>query len=362
MEIGSDWALTLDANIFDLDQRRGVTLEESADRSILLADSGRSAIRVAVRALGLMAGDTILVPAYVCESVLAAFELEGIQIVFYSVGPRLQVSLEAISDISINAQAILVIDFFGFTSELRTSLNELSAKGLKIIYDISHSLIEVITKPIGYVDVYIASLRKLLPIPDGGLVWLRKEYDRRPDLPNEVCNHAEMRVAAMILKAIWLQQQHEEKPRFREMFLEAEALLDNCTCITHASHVTETLLPLLDFGYLFNRRRDNYSTLVAFSSDWPGDVRPVYGSLQPDECPLGFPIITPNRDELRNFLIQHRVFPPIHWVLDENVFCEFPTSLKMSREILTIPCDHRYGIDEMMYVDHVIKEWGRNGF
>ena len=44
-------------------------------------------------------------------------------------------------------------------------------RGLSVIYDVSHSLFYRLKQPSDLVTAYVGSLRKLLPLPDGGIVF-----------------------------------------------------------------------------------------------------------------------------------------------------------------------------------------------
>lgn len=358
-EIGSDWAMVLDPDVVNLTSHTCRRFSIPTEFSAVFTDSGRTALRVAIRSLGLGQGDAVLLPAYLCWTVVEAFTREGVRPIFYSVGEGFRTSLNDILERGRHAKAVLVVDFFGFHSDLRRHLSDLRAEGLQIIYDVSHSLIEALTNPLGHVDAYVASLRKVLPVPDGGVTLLRDaDEGLRLAWPTEPSAHAWTRIAAMILKEAWFRQPSTMKPGFREMALEAEALLDKSSTIGGLSPVTRTLLPLFDLDYLAARRRENYAMLAEFSRDWPSGISCPFGLPDDSECPLGFPILTKRRNVLRKFLIAHRVFPPVHWVLDRQLFRDFPVSLYISERILTIPCDHRYASSDMKFIDQVVSKWG----
>ncbi|HQE49716.1 MAG TPA: DegT/DnrJ/EryC1/StrS family aminotransferase [Fervidobacterium sp.] len=358
VEIGSDWAITFDPHVINLENTGSHRFAIPSDYFTVLTDSGRSAMRLALKCLGLVSGDSMLVPAYVCESMLSPLNLEGIRPIFYPVGSQFDVSLENIVERKDDAKAILVVDFFGFSSSLREDLSELSSEGLMIIYDMSHSLINTLDNPNAAVDAYVGSLRKILPVPDGGIVLLRQTSSNSNFVsPKGIADHSVLRVAAMILKEAWLKQPFAERPNFRELFLKSEDMLDRSVVVAGPNPVTEVLLPLLDLDYLVSARQANYADLLSYSENWGSDIRPVFGLPGKNECPLGFPIRCSRRDELREFLIAKKIYPPVHWILDKTLFSDFPTSLSMSEEILTIPCDHRYGATEMEYIDQVVSEW-----
>lgn len=81
------------------------------------------------------------------------------------------------------------------------------------------------------------------------------------------------------------------------------------------------------------------------------EIKPIFKKLPLGVCPLGFPIIVENRNELKNKLIENMIYPPIHWELPDAINRRhFPLSWYISEHILTIPIDQRYTEKEMEYI------------
>lgn len=62
----------------------------------------------------------------------------------------------------------------------------------------------------------------------------------------------------MILKEAWLRDSREPKPPFRELFIQAESLLDESDEIGLLSDVSRVMLSLIDFDFILQRRRRNF--------------------------------------------------------------------------------------------------------
>jgi hypothetical protein len=353
--IGSDYHLDLSKG-FNA-QAANASLHLPPDRTTVFTDSGRSAIRLTLRTLGLGPGNAVLVPSYICGSVLGALAMEGVRPVLYGVDAHLDVMVDQLLHGDHCAQAILLVDYFGFTSNVDPYVGQLADQGLRIIYDCSHSLLGM-PRASPLVDAYVASLRKLLPLPDGGLMLLHSKHDKAcPSTPSQ-SRHASVRMAAMIWKGAWLQQVRWPQPPFRDLFLQAERMLDAERDINGMSSMSSMLFRMLDASYVIERRRASFLDLLTSSRGWPEGVVPLYDTLAAGVCPLGFPVIVDRRDDLRRFLIAHRIYPPVHWDLDPRVFGEFPKSLELSKHILTLPCDQRYGSPDMRILSDVIVQWG----
>lgn len=362
-EIGSDFSFGFGASVIITDTYQSALFGKDnvpTGYHAVLTDSGRSALRLALKQLPVEAGNSVLVPSYLCNSVAAALLREKITPIYYAVDTNLEASLDDIlMRKTNNTKMILIMDYFGCHSGLDEYVPVLVSEGLSVIYDVSHSLFYRLKQPSDLVTAYVGSLRKLLPLPDGGIVFSKAipkqncAYDLRSNL-----EHASVRTAAMIWKEAWLRDCHEPKPPFRELFIQAESLLDKADEIGLLCDVSRVMLNLLDFDSIIQRRRRNFLELAELSTDWPKGVRPLFASLRPEECPLGFPIIVEKRDDLKHFLIENRVYPPVHWPIDESTFKEFPESIWLSRHILTLPCDHRYDERHMQIINNLILKWG----
>ena len=67
-----------------------------------------------------------------------------------------------------------------------------------------------------------------------------------------------------------------------------------------------------------------------------------------------YPFMIPNATEVRDKLQKLKIYIPILW---PNVFKEVPENWiewRYAKNILPLPCDQRYGIEEMRYMCEVI--------
>jgi hypothetical protein len=109
------------------------------------------------------------------------------------------------------------------------------------------------------------------------------------------------------------------------------------------SHLTYSLLRhAFDFDGIAQIRRANYRYLA----ERLGDIA-IFPKLPDGVVPLGFPVRVPNRDDIRQKLFKSGIYPPVHWALGNAVPPEFADSHRLSKEIMTLVCDQRYGQEDM---------------
>ena len=114
------------------------------------------------------------------------------------------------------------------------------------------------------------------------------------------------------------------------------------------SRLTENLLRGIDYASVAKRRQENFEFLDA--ELWNINelkLKSVYGAFM-------YPLLIPNGIAVRKELQKEKIYIPTLWpnVLEE---CP-PDSLEhhYAADILPIPVDQRYGIDDMKYLVEVI--------
>ncbi len=142
---------------------------------------GRSALLHGMIKLGLKPGDAIAIPAYYCESALQWVVAYGFELIFIDVGDDLQMPLDAVKT-ALSTQkikAVLLTHFFGFVPTTRDDIISLcQTADVKVVEDCSHSFLSCLyTKNTKWeADAYIFSMRKTLPVADGGAFLLGKYH------------------------------------------------------------------------------------------------------------------------------------------------------------------------------------------
>lgn len=319
-------------------------LESPADRPMppeLLADkpmmlvSGRAALAVA---LARLERRRVWVPAFVCEAVLDGVG-HGSEVRFYGVGdlqtiPRL--------DDAGPEDAVIVVDYFGWPSPAGL-IRALRDAGAAVIEDASQAMLSA---GVGTeADHWIASPRKFLGVPDGGLLG-------PPPRNAPLTTAAPSDWWLQALDACVQRRAFDDGASGRGWFAtfrEAEA---SVPVAPHAmSELSRQILThAIDAGSIATRRRRNYERLFAELADLA-----LMGPLPDGVVPLGFPICVKDRDRVRETLFQDDVYAPIHWPVPDAVPPSFAAERRLAAGVMTIPCDQRYGDADMARVARLVR-------
>lgn len=327
-----------------------------------LTSSGRDSLSLIIKLLGLTPDDEVLLPSYLCPDILRPFREAGIATSFYRINRNLSIDFDDIERrITKKTKALLVIHYFGYPQPIKEIRRLADKHSLWWIEDSVQSFLSKYdAQPLGWFgDIGFTSYRKFLPILDGSLVLINnKELGDSPEWETNSLNYwlyLCLRYWGMRLKSLYLKTYLAPKPLFLWFFDQAERTLNRRPKPARMSALSKRLLNRFDFDDIISRRRRNFQYLL---NNWPSKtIQPLFQKLPADVCPLGFPVFANNRDYVKQQSIRRRIYPPIHWELPEEVDKdEFAVSWEISRHILTIPIDQRYGLDEMNYIIRQVKE------
>ena len=136
-----------------------------------MVTSGRIAIGLALREMGVGAGDTVLVPAYHSPSMIPPVHWLGAQVVFYRINPDTTADLNDIAaKLGPLVKAVMVTHFFGIPQDLRPLRALCDGHGLALLEDCAHCFFGRFGEtPVGSSGDYaIGSSMKFFPIYEGG--------------------------------------------------------------------------------------------------------------------------------------------------------------------------------------------------
>lgn len=288
----------------------------------------------------------VWVPSYLCHTILDAVSLHDVELRFFEIDDALRVaSRDWIEEIHENDLAIL-IDYFGFPLEEDVAASCRKA-GARVLEDASQALLKETPSPSA--DFIIYSPRKFIGVPDGGI--LNALGDNRLSVPA-----LETAPGKWWLKAVqscMVRRDFDKDGKDRSWFaLYQEANRKNPIGMYGMSDLAWSLLKHgFDYRRIAAARRENYRML----HDRLAHLA-IFPTLDPAVVPLGFPICLPERERIRNRLFQDKIFPPVHWEIAEFVPERFADSHRLSREIMTLPCDQRYNAADMERMASLILE------
>ncbi len=130
----------------------------------------RNGIFHGLRLMGVVPGDRVLVPSYICRAAVEPILSAGADIDYYAVKQDCRIAFDDILPrIRPTTKALLAVHYFGFPQEIEDVRALCVTQGLKLIEDCAHVLQgDIAGRPLGsFGDISVFSWRKFLPVYDG---------------------------------------------------------------------------------------------------------------------------------------------------------------------------------------------------
>ena len=133
---------------------------------------GRIALLSGMKSLGLIKGDKILLPAYICDSAIKPLRDYGYKLIFVDIDEYLNISLSSIKAVinEHDIKAVVIVNYFGFKAKISTIIKFCKSLNIMVIEDCSHSFLSHLLPSNSDIksDMELYSMRKTLPVSDGG--------------------------------------------------------------------------------------------------------------------------------------------------------------------------------------------------
>lgn len=301
----------------------------TGDMNVARLNNGRAAIWHAFRLTGAKA---IWIPYYQCESVREFLQRKNCTIKYYHQDKNFNpIDLNPNDD-----EAVLLVNYYGIMSRERMRI--LSVSCPHVIVDNCQAFF---CKPLtGALNVY--SARKFIGVADGAYVIGKNAHKNVDEYPQ--CYSSE--TAAFLLKRIeyGCEGKGYESRTINEERVDTEDIMK-------MSKLTRTMLDGTDYERIMQKRRRNFDiacNLFADINAW--DPTHFYDQ---ETVPMVYPLVVED-DNLLQKLLDAKHFQGHWWhyiteELPENTFEHW-----MSRYMIPITIDQRYGVEDLEYIRSII--------
>lgn len=331
----------------------GITLRPAGPRlaawlpgRTTLFGSGRAALWGLLSSLGIGAGDEVLLPAYLCESVVSPVVAVRARPTFYAVRRDGRPELAELNAVIRPAtRAVVLIHFLGFPGPVREVRQLCEARGIALIEDCAHGLFSRLGDRLlgSFGSAAIFSPWKSLPLPDGGLLQTNDARLRAPtpraraSAAATLARLAYRAVGALEASAGWSPRTWLLRRPWVRRDLHGRTS-GAAVRIRASSAVSARMLASTVPEQVVGHRRAHYAHLLDSVGrlSW---ARPLYEGLPEGVCPLGLGIVVENRDRWRDALLANGVNVRTYW---EHLPAEvdpdqFPEAAWLRDRILVLP-------------------------
>lgn len=304
-------------------------------------------------------------PAYFCNDALILLRKNNHQLYFYPVKKCLEPDWQVIEN-EINRlgcpDIFVLVHYFGFPNNLEQTEKFCKSHNIKLVEDAAHVLLP--TNNIGKEgNMAVFSPRKLLPIPEGGLLVFPKEIESNIKYSNNKNNNSEiswlLKRVAQYLMMFWNIPWH----RFQNFELNKK-VIGNMNIedvpITECGVFSRKIITVIEkeIHEIVNTRRNNYNLLAQHLTNIK-EIRLVYPILREDCCPYMLPLLVVNKDRdiILRKLLDKGVFAsswpdlPPEVIRDED---EHKISVWLQKHILLFPIHQSLTEKQILWMSQVV--------
>lgn len=301
----------------ELDSYKGSMPHENG----IKLNCGRCALEYIIKAYHIQ---KLYFPKLMCDSNDNVLQKSGVVVKYYSI----DIDFHPVLPEREKDEWLYLVNYYGqLSNEYIVSLGE------NIIVDNSQAFFQ---EPIQELET-IYSCRKYFGVADGAILFSKKTV--------EVLEQDESFHRMNYL----LGRYERTASEFYNEYLERENHFSDVT-IKRMSRLTENLLHGIDYEYVKKNRTDNFLFLYEELKE------KNQLTLSVPIGPFMYPFLIPNGSRLRKVLQKKKIYVPILWPSVFNVCKNEELEYYLTENILPLPIDQRYSIDDMKYMVEIIKK------
>lgn len=311
-------------------------------KSILFAD-GRQCIVALIRQYS---WKRIWMPDYFCYEVIDTIkEQTDVEVMFYKDSP---LNEGKVKDLPFkDGDALLRMNYFGMR-EFRSN----KSIPISVIEDHSHD-------PFGHWALYsdadwcISSIRKILPLPEGGMMWSPKGHLLSAGTTSSEENEhiAAIRWEGMEMKTQYLKGENVSKDEFRMRYVGTEEYFERAEPALIDNRSRKVVSEELDINLWQGAKRKNWQLLKSLINSSACQV------IEPENesCTMFSLVVLldtkDKQDAVRKRLIDASVYPAILWIVPDSASMD---SKDFSERMLSIHCDGRYTEEDIRQLAEIV--------
>lgn len=270
----------------------------------------------------------LYLPYFLCSSVADVCNKIGVRYEYYHISQSFEPLFE--QDLG-RDEWLYIVNFYGQLSN--DAIVVLKQKYDKIIVDNCQSFFQ---PPAEGVDT-LYTCRKYFGVPDGAFLYTDKKLERELFLDE---SYQRMR---------FLLGRYEcGANEFYADYVANNKLFAN-EPIKYMSKLTKNLMRGIDYKLVARKRQENFAFLDAALAGFNKlKLKIPYGAFM-------YPLWLDNGSQLRKSFCQNKIYIPTLW---PNIVNNLPhdwLEWELANNILPLPIDQRYGIDDMRYMLEVIR-------
>lgn len=320
-------------------------------------------LRSGREALGLIAESVcsdrkvILLPSYICSSMVRPFEERGWCVEYYELSENLFVEAEnLIPLIKRHTPDLLLIMSYFQAYNYGSLLNQIKKESplTKVIFDFTHCLLDFEAIRNTNIDYYIASLRKWFGVAGGAVLLSNERINKKAISAEDSSIYRELKEKALGAKYSYLSSgKGETKLSYKQDI----ATADQCLVYDEIHYISEAdkkRILSINAMQIKQRRSNNLKHLWQKIKDVRGIKCLIDVDGHDSNANFMLPLLVDNRPFVQKSLADQGIYAQVVWRVPDEAPCE--NSRNVYKHILCVPIDQRYNYWDMEYAASKIKK------
>jgi len=309
----------------------------------------------------------VWLPDYLCDEAVIPLRAEALRLYFYPITKDLSPDWERIHSDATSVgspDVFILVHYFGFRNCVAEAKAFCSTHQAELIEDCAHVLVPVNGCGEG---TAVFSPRKLLPVPEGGLLVTTDATKVSQPTENFGSNKAFIvkwvarRMAQRLLLTLSLSW-HKTRKGGIAARRDDQAAPPSERVTSLPDRFSARLLEVLarDLDSVIRKRRDNYLRLLQAIAGFE-EVTPLFPSLPDDVCPYAFPLVVPQGRDALDGQLQKCGVPSCDWpnlpaeVIDR--LGRHHTAIWLQEHILLLPVHQDLSDKQMEYMARQLRSF-----
>lgn len=194
-------------------------------------------------------------------------------------------------------------------------------------------------------DYIIASLRKWINVPDGGLLWTKRALKKVTF--SEDTSFSEMRQKAQCMRNEFLTTgDNDLKTEYRKIFSTVSDIIDKDEIPSRMSDYSYKIANTVDWERIKIQRSENAACLINILKEC--NIQLIQDKVGFSDLYVAF--VVDQRDFRQSKISQKGIFNTVIWPLNDEQKRRCNVAKFTEEHMLAAPCDQRYSVKDMQFI------------
>lgn len=310
-----------------------------------LFSSGRAALYHIICSVSQSSSiDIILLPDYLCDSIIHAVQKTEIKFEFYRINYDLSIDFQDLETKVSDTSIVLLINYFGCV-DIKNQIQKARTINDNCVIISDNVQAYFAMDQTNDADYSFTSFRKIFAVPDGAIIQTKHKAIPSSNKEN---TFVAAKIAGGVLKHYAARNSFDDALYLNYLSFGENQIEQNYDAV--ASDFSQNLMQTLDLKAIAAIRIENAAFIKKGLKDL--GISPIVSNTE-QQVPLFIPIRLKNRDAIRKEMFSNNIFCPVHWPLPKGF--ELLRGQELAQTELSLIIDQRYTTEDLQRILDILK-------